>query len=160
LPESFFKKLALNIGSLGLKKFSYFILISGAGWLLDMIAYAGLSEVLRIKASYANFISSMIGVTYVWIFALDRFFGRRESAVTIFLLIYWCYQGMSILAYSFLVSKVAESSLSHIVWYVVGISSALSAKIIITLPNVLTNYIFISTLMKFMSSDTKRQHLL
>ncbi len=143
-----------------MKLFLGFVLISGVGWLLDMATYAGLSQLFAAKPSYANFISSMVGVTYVWIVALNRLFDRREYGRSIYLPIYWGYQGLSILAYSGLISIVAASAFNSKIGEILGIPFALAAKIIITTPNLLTNFIFMSALTKFMKPGNRPQHLL
>lgn len=143
-----------------MKLFLGFVLISGVGWLLDMASYAGLSQVFAVAPSYANFLSSMVGVTYVWIVALNRLFDRREYGRSIYLPIYWGYQGASILAYSGLISIVAASALNSKIGEMIGMPHTLTAKIIITPPNLLTNFIFMSILTKFMKPGDKAQHLL
>ena len=143
-----------------MKLFLGFVLISGVGWLLDMASYAGLSQVLSVAPSYANFISSMVGVTYVWIVALNRLFDRREYGRSIYLPVYWGYQGASILAYSGLISIISVSAFNSKIGEMLGIPHPLAAKIIITAPNLLTNFIFMSILTKFMKPGNKAQHLL
>jgi putative flippase GtrA len=143
-----------------MRLFLGFILISGAGWLLDIASYAGLSQLFGMAPSHANFISSMIGVTYVWIIALNRLFDRREYGHSIFLPIYWGYQGISILAYSALISIVATSAPNFKIGEILGIPFSLAAKMVITGPNLLTNFIFMSMLTKLMKPSVKQQHLL
>lgn len=138
-----------------------FVLISGVGWLLDMAAYAGLSQLSSVAPPYANFISSMIGVTYVWIVALNQIFHRREYRGSIYLLIYWCFQGISILGYSGLIVVVSSSVLNSKIGELFGIPLAISSKIIITGPNLFTNYIFMSALTKVMRhGNNEAQRLL
>lgn len=133
-----------------MKLFLGFLLISGVGWLLDMVSYAALSQLVGVAPAYANFISSMVGVTYVWIIALNRLFDRREYGKSIYLPIYWGYQGASILAYSALISIVGASTINSRIGDVLGAPHDLVAKIIITGPNLLTNFIFMTILTRFM----------
>ncbi|GLC97809.1 hypothetical protein Tamer19_72180 [Cupriavidus sp. TA19] len=133
-----------------MKVFLGFVLISGVGWLLDMVSYAALSQLVGVAPAYANFISSMVGVTYVWIIALNRLFDRREYGKSIYLPIYWGYQGASILAYSALISIVAASTINSKIGEILGVPHHLVAKIIITGPNLLTNFIFMTILTRFM----------
>lgn len=142
-----------------MKLFLGFVLISGVGWLLDMASYAVLSQLFAVPPSYANFISSMVGVTYVWIVALNRLFDRREYSRSIYLPIYWSYQGISILAYSVIISIVATSAINFKIGQISDMPSALVAKIIITGPNLITNFIFMSFLTKCMKSSAKRKYL-
>jgi len=138
-----------------MKLFLGFILISGIGWLLDMLAFTLMSQFFGTAPAYANFISSMVGVTYVWVVALNRLFNRREYSKSIYLPIYWGYQGISILAYSALISIVAASSLNFKISEALEIHSGLVAKIIITGPNLLTNFLFMTILTRFMKPGSQ-----
>ncbi|WP_139364720.1 GtrA family protein [Pantoea eucalypti] len=138
-----------------MKLFLGFILISGIGWLLDMTTFTLLSKFFGTAPAYANFISSMVGVTYVWIVALNRLFKRREYSKSIYLPVYWGYQGISILIYSTLISIVAVSSFNFKISELLGIHSALVAKIIITVPNLLTNFLFMTILTRFMKPESR-----
>ena len=142
-----------------MKLFLGFVLISGVGWLLDMASYAGLSQLFTVPPAYANFISSMVGVTYVWIVALNRLFDQREYRRSVYLPIYWGYQGISILAYSALISIVAASAFNSKIGQIFEMPSALVAKLIITGPNLITNFIFMSFLTKFMKPSAERKYL-
>ena len=142
-----------------MKLFLGFVLISGVGWLLDMASYAGLSQLFTVPPAYANFISSMVGVTYVWIVALNRLFDQREYRRSVYLPIYWGYQGISILAYSALISIVAASAFNSQIGQIFEMPSALVAKLIITGPNLITNFIFMSFLTKFMKPSAERKYL-
>ena len=138
-----------------MKLFLGFVLISGIGWMLDMLSYAALSQFMGVAPSYANFISSMVGVTYVWIIALNRVFHRRDYGKSIYLPIYWGYQGASIIAYSTLISVVAASAITSRLGEIVGIPLGIIAKILITGPNLFTNFIFMTILTKFMKPAAK-----
>ena len=142
-----------------MKLFLGFVLISGVGWLLDIASYTGLSQLFGVAPSYSNFMSSMIGVTYVWIVALNRLFDRREYGRSVYLPIYWGYQGISILAYSALISIVAASAFNSKIGQIFEMPSALVAKLIITGPNLITNFIFMSFLTKFMKPSAERKYL-
>lgn len=138
-----------------MKLFFGFILISGVGWLLDILSYAALSQIVGVAPAYANFISSMIGVTYVWIIALNRLFNRPEHGKSIYLPIYWGYQGVSILTYSGIISAVAASAVSAKIGEILGLPFGFVAKIVITGPNLLTNFIFMTILTRFMKPGAR-----
>lgn len=138
-----------------MRLFLGFVVISGIGWLLDMMSYSFFSLSLGIKPSYANFISSMVGVTYVWFLALNKLFDRRNYCRSHYLPIYWGYQIASIVGYSSLISVVVASAFNSNISEVLGLPSSLVGKIIITTPNLLTNFIFIKILAQFMSPDSE-----
>jgi len=142
-----------------MKLFVGFVLISGVGWLLDMLSYAILTQFFGVLPAYANFISSMVGVTYVWIVALNRLFNRGEFGRSIYLPVYWGYQAASILGYSALISAVASSAFNTQISQIAGIPTGLAAKIVITGPNLLTNFIFMNILTRFMKTGPQEQPL-
>jgi putative flippase GtrA len=129
-----------------------FVIISGVGWALDMTTFAALSQYFKMTVVRANFISSMVGVTYVWIFAIGKIFNRGNYINSIYLPVYWGYQLLSIIFYSAFLSFVLSVVVQFAAGKGIGITSNLIAKIIITIPNLLTNFIFMSILTKFMKT--------
>jgi len=140
-----------------LKLFIGFVLVSGVGWLLDLLSYTGLTHAAGLPAGYANFMSSMVGVTYVWIVALNRLFGKGGYGRSVFLPIYWGYQAVSILGYSILISLAVPAEFTLWLSQLSHLSPALVAKILLTAPNLMTNFVFMSFLTKFMKTDPHRQ---
>lgn len=137
--------------------FLAFVFVSGLGWVLDMVSYAGLTQAAGLPVGYANFISSMIGVTYVWVVALKRLFGKGAYGRSIFLPIYWSYQALSILGYSFLIPLVLAAEFNVWLSQLARVPPALAAKILLTAPNLVTNFLFMRFLTKFMQTDSQRE---
>ena len=133
-----------------------FVLVSGVGWVLDLLSYTGLTQATGLSVGYANFISSMVGVTYVWMVALNRLFGKGGYGKSIFLPIYWGYQAVSILGYSILISLVVAAELNVWLSQLSHLPSEVVAKILLTAPNLMTNFVFMSFLTKFMKTDSHR----
>lgn len=131
-----------------MRLFLNFILISGVGWLTDLTSYVTITQLFNITPAYANFISSVVGITYVWCVALKQLFDRSDYRKSIYLPIYWIYQSASILAYSALISIVVASATNSNISEMLGAPVGLVAKIMITVPNLFTNFIFI----KFLTS--------
>lgn len=138
-----------------MKIFLGFVLISGVGWFLDLASYITLSQLFAVRPSYANFMSSLVGVTYVWIAALNRIFDRSDYGGSVYLIIYWSYQEISIFAYSELISTVTTSIFNLKLGQIFNIPSAVMAKIIITPPNLVTNFFFMYFLSKFMKPSIR-----
>lgn len=134
--------------------FMGFVFISGVGWILDVGSYAGLSQIFEMPPLFASFVSAMIGVTYVWIIALNRLFERGKYSWSMHLYIYWSYQVASIVAYAAFESIVATSQVNLEIGKILAVEPTLVAKLIITSPNLLTNFIFMSFLTKLMCSDS------
>lgn len=137
-----------------MKLFLDFVLISGVGWLLDFLSYTVLTQTMYFVPAHANFISSMIGVTYVWMVALNRLFNRGNYGKSIYLPIYWGYQTASIFGYSVLLSIAASTEFNVWLGQLLSLPIAVVAKILITPPNLLTNFIFMSFLAKFMKASS------
>jgi putative flippase GtrA len=137
-----------------MKLFLGFILVSGIGWVLDFLSYTGLTQAAGVAPAYANFISAMVGVTYVWMVALNRLFGKGGYGKSVFLPIYWGYQAASILAYSILISLAVAAAFNVWLSQLTHLPPAVMAKILLTAPNLLTNFVFMSFLTKFMKADS------
>ena len=138
-----------------MKLFLGFLLVSGVGWILDLLSYTTLTQAFDVSPAFANFASSMVGVTYVWLIALNRVFKRGGHGKYIFLPIYWTYQAVSILGYSMLISIVVVKLVDFGIDQVLPV--AVLAKLMVTPVNLLTNFLFMTVLTKFMSTDSDGQ---
>lgn len=129
------------------KHFLIFATISGFGWVLDIATFTILLF-NNIESYTANFISSFVGVTFVWLTSLKTVFNAQKSIFSYGIIIYWLFQFVSIFVYSaligFLSLKLQTSFLhvSNIQQY------GIAAKIIMTPLNLLTNYLFMKNLVK------------
>ncbi|MCQ2031180.1 hypothetical protein [Stutzerimonas zhaodongensis] len=137
-----------------MKKFIGFLVISGVGWMLDFSSYVAMTQLAGFAPAKANFISSMFGVTYVWMVALNKLFDRGGYEKSIFLPVYWGYQVVSIFGYSILVSFIAVSIFNIWLSQVLGVPVEVVAKILLTPPNLITNFIFMNLLVKFMRPES------
>ncbi|MFJ5237469.1 GtrA family protein [Pseudomonas neuropathica] len=140
-----------------MKLFLGFLLVSGVGWILDLFSYTALTQAFGVSPAFANFASSMVGVTYVWMIALNRVFKRGGHGKYVFLPIYWAYQTVSILGYSLLISIVVVKLVDFVVDQAVPLPVAVLAKLMVTPVNLLTNFLFMTVLTKFMSADSDGQ---
>ncbi len=140
-----------------IKTFLGFVVLSGMGWVCDFATYTLLVQgYLGVDASpfVANFISSYAGVTFVYATALRLVFNKVTDKHTLFLSCYWGYQFVSILAYSAILNSVVTwtleveffASLMDIQYY-----AGIVGKIIITPFNLITNFIFMKYLTRFMN---------
>lgn len=99
----------------------------------------------------------MVGVTYVWLIALNRVFKRGGHGKYVFLPIYWAYQAVSIIGYSLLISIVVVKLVDFGVDQAFALPVAVMAKLMVTPVNLLTNFLFMTVLTKFMSADSDGQ---
>jgi len=142
-----------------MKVFLRFVLVSGTGWVLDFLSYTALTQLAGLAPAYTNVISSMVGVTYVWMVALNRVFDKGEFGKSLFLPVYWGYQFVSISCYSLLIAAAVALDLNAWIARLSGVPVAVVAKIVLTPPNLLTNFIFMSFLTKFMKAKSHGQVL-
>lgn len=141
-----------------LKTFLGFAFFSGLGWLCDFATYAALVEVVGTSPFSANFVSSYVGVTFVYFTSLRLVFNRVAGNHTLFLSLYWGFQFISILAYSaFLNVVVASVEAQSIIPAIIAFSS-IAGKIIITPINLLTNFVFMKFLTRFMKEKEVENH--
>ncbi|WNO07559.1 GtrA family protein [Teredinibacter sp. KSP-S5-2] len=139
------------VSSTHIKTFLGFAFLSGMGWICDFATYAFLVERLDQSPALANFISSYVGVTFVYATSLRLVFNKVTNNHTLFLSLYWGYQFVSISLYSGALSYVVNwvEGLSYLSAY--GSNSGILGKIIITPINLFTNFIFMKILTEFMT---------
>lgn len=120
----------------------WFVLISGTGWVLDLLVYTGLTEGAGLAPAYANFISSYAGLSFVYFTATRIAFRKQTQGRLTFLLAYWIYHLASITGYSALLGWVVVA----IEPYSGSAHAAIAGKILITPFNLATNFIFMKLL--------------
>ncbi len=109
-----------------------FIGISGIGWVLDFITYVILGF-FNENHSFNNFISSWVGVTFVFIFATRRVF-ENNSHISLWIkyLIYIIYQIVLITFISRMLGQIDEIILFYAAGGFISKISGILAKIIVT----------------------------
>lgn len=128
--------------------FAKFVLISGFGWLCDFVTYCLLTGFFGWSPFWANFVSSYVGVTFVWFASLRIVFREHDGpASSIYLPLYWLFQLFSILVYSRLLQWVAEGIEASGLIAAWSVPAAIAGKVIVTPINLGTNYIFMRFLM-------------
>ncbi len=119
-----------------MKRFIYqvlqFIGISGIGWVLDFITYVILGF-FNENHSFNNFISSWVGVTFVFFFATRRVF-ENNSHISIWIkyAIYIIYQFVLIYFISKMLGNIDEIILFYAAGGFISKFSGILAKIIVT----------------------------
>ncbi len=131
------------------KLFLKFIALSGIGWICDFLSFTILVK-FGMPDFAANFISSYIGVTFVWFTSLHRVFGHSGQVKSHFLFVYWSFQFISILAYSHFLHQFVVALYNLQMMQVLDSQLEIVAKIIITPFNLFTNFIFMTFLTRFM----------
>lgn len=135
-----------------IKSFLAFSAISGLGWLIDFTIFTLLVLILNIQTYTANFITSYIGITFVWFVSLGAVFQSKKNPLSIYIIIYWCFQFISILFFSKIIQEIA-AVLQHLIYFSESHKSVnIISKILVTPINLVTNFIFMQQLVKFLKS--------
>lgn len=129
------------------KQFSAFFVVSGLGWLLDFSLFLLLIKFAFFQAFYANFISSLAAVTFVYFVSTTTIFNKTADGKLFFLVLFWLYQIFSIYLFSLLL-KGAIAFLHSDMKMSLDVNAA--AKILVTPLNLITNFIFMKVLVFFM----------
>ena len=117
-----------------------FVGLSGIGWILDFSTYIVLSHICE-NLVLDNFISSWVGVTFVFIFATRKIF-ENNSRIDLKwkYLIYIVYQVLLIFLVSKLLGLIDSFIVSNISLAVVTRFSAIIAKILVTPITMILNF--------------------
>lgn len=135
-----------------MKVFLKFTFLSGVGWLCDFVTFTLLLKLINVPNFIANFVSSYVGVTFVWFTALKLVFMRNSEGRNTFLFIFWGFQFISILAYSHLLHVVAGVVLSEGLMIHSNYPD-IAAKIIVTPLALFTNFLFMRFLTRYMRHE-------
>jgi putative flippase GtrA len=143
----------------GWRIFAKFVLISGMGWLCDFATYCLLNGVAGWSPFWSNFISSYAGVTFVWFASTKTIFRQENSSGTsIYLLVYWLFQLVSILAYSRILEGVVQMLIASGLLAGWVSQAAIVGKILVTPVNLGTNFIFMRFLMTKVGKKNAASH--
>ena len=117
-----------------------FVGLSGIGWILDFSTYIVLSRICE-NLVLDNFISSWVGVTFVFIFATRKIF-ENNSRIDLKwkYLIYIVYQVILIFLVSKLLGLIDSFIVSNISLALVTGFSAIIAKILVTPITMIMNF--------------------
>ena len=117
-----------------------FIGISGIGWVLDFITFVILGFFSQNHATN-NYISSWVGVTFVFFFATRKVFDNRGYIpLWVKYVIYIVYQLILISFISRLLGQIDELILFHVGTSFISKFSGIIAKIIITPITMVINF--------------------
>ena len=125
-----------------------FVGISGIGWIIDFIIYNILSSVFKVDISIANMVSSLVGVTFVFVFSTRKIFengGKLDIRVKC--AIYIVYQIILILGVSKAMPFVKEFLIDFDIDFIIKYANIL-AKILVTPITMIINFIFMKYLIE------------
>ncbi len=122
--------------------------LSGIGWIIDLIIYTLLTSLLKINVDIANMISSLFGVTFVYLTSTRKIFKNNSKInLKIKYIIYIVYQVILIITVSKIMIILKD--------YLININISLLkkyinivVKIIITPFTMIINYIVMKNLIE------------
>lgn len=92
-----------------IKEILKFVGVSGIGWIIDTIIYLILSNIISVSVNIANMISSLIGVSFVFIVSTRKIFKNNTKInIKIKYLIYLVYQIILIITVSYILLILKE----------------------------------------------------
>lgn len=124
-----------------IKEILKFVGVSGIGWIIDTIVYLLLSSLIKLNIDISNMISSLVGVTFVFIVSTRKIFQNNTKInINIKYIIYIVYQVILILIVSHILLILKE----YILTFQIPIISKhinIIVKILITPFTMVINYI-------------------
>lgn len=97
-----YKKSKKEIVKKIFKQFMSFLLVSGVGWIMDFSIYFVLTHFANFNVGFANILSSIPAITYVFIMSNKKIFENLHSKLSLKIkyLIYFAYQLLLLLSIS------------------------------------------------------------
>ena len=130
-----------------LKQIFGFIGVSGIGWIIDFTIYTVLTSIVEVPVFYANMISSVPAITFVFMISTHKIFSKGEKLpLSVKYILYLLYQLILVTAVSAIAGRLA-------LWIAglfagkLGTISKILAKICITPITMAVNFV----VMKFMA---------
>lgn len=133
-----------------LKQFFQFISVSGVGFLMDFSIYTVLTSKMNVSVSYANMLSAIPAITWVFIFSTRKIFmtnGNKFGLIHKYV-VYLCYQVILLIAVSYLAQWIYDILYPniHALW-IIGKYLNLFCKCLITPITMICNFM----VMKFLA---------
>lgn len=87
-----------------LKQILSFVVVSGTGWIVDFCIYCFLTYIYKFKVAYANFLSGIPSLTFVFLVSTKKIFTYKEQGLTLKqkYVLYFCYQMLLIICISYI----------------------------------------------------------
>lgn len=133
-----------------IKQFLSFLLVSGVGWLIDFTIYFILTKFIGLKVIYANILSSIPAITYVFLMSNKNIFKNTESKLSIKIkyLIYFGYQLILLFCISALGEFLYSKLLNIIAIPIILNNLKIVIKILITPITMTLNFIVLKNIIE------------
>ena len=132
------------------KQFLSFLLVSGVGWIIDFSIYIALTKLANFKVIYANILSSIPAITYVFLMSNKKIFKNMNSKLSLKIkyLIYFGYQLILLLSISLLGEFLYDKLIGFVIIPVLVNNFKIIIKILITPITMTLNFIFMKNLIE------------
>lgn len=125
-----------------------FIGVSGIGWLIDVLIYLTLSSIIKLNVDISNMISSLVGVSFVFLVSTRKIFVNNSKInLKLKYIIYIVYQLILIYLASLAILSLKNYLTSLDIKLVIKYVNIIS-KIIITPFTMLINFIVMKLLIE------------
>ncbi|MFQ9615391.1 MAG: GtrA family protein [Clostridium butyricum] len=131
------------------KQLLSFVIVSGMGFSIDFIIYFILINFMNLQISYANIISAIPAITYVFMISIKKIFKEKKSNINLKIkyMIYFIYQVSLITLISILAQFIYKYLVSELTNLVILTQLKIIIKLMITPITMICNFI----MMKFLS---------
>lgn len=125
-----------------------FTLISGMGFILDFGIYLILTNFIKLPISYANMISAIPAITYVFFISTKKIFNQKKSNIDIKIkyIIYFVYQIILVTLVSLLAQLIYEYLINELTNLIIVNNLKIIIKLLITPLTMLCNFIVMKIL--------------
>ncbi len=125
-----------------------FVGVSGIGWLIDVLIYLTLSSIIKLNVDISNMISSLVGVSFVFLVSTRKIFiNNSKINLKLKYIIYIVYQLILIYLASLAILSLKNYLTSLDIKLVIKYVNIIS-KIIITPFTMLINFIVMKLLIE------------
>ncbi len=125
-----------------------FVGVSGIGWLIDVLIYLTLSSIIKLNVDISNMISSLVGVSFVFLVSTRKIFVNNSKInLKLKYIIYIVYQLILIYLASLAILSLKNYLTSLDIKLVIKYVNIIS-KIIITPFTMLINFIVMKLLIE------------
>lgn len=133
-----------------LNKQLFFVMVSGIGWLMDCSIYWLCTEMARVPVDYANMLSSIPAVTFVFIFSTRKIFKNNINRVSLQTkyFLYLVYQILLIVSVSFLMQFIYQSLSGIDFGGFLNQHMKLGVKLLVTPATLLSNFYVMKVLVE------------
>lgn len=125
-----------------------FTLISGMGFILDFGVYLILTGLIKLPIIYANMISAVPAITYVFFMSTKKVFNKRKSRIDIKIkyVLYFIYQIILVLLVSSLAQLIYDNSIQVLTKPIIINNLKIIIKLLITPITMMCNFMVMKIL--------------